>query len=111
VPIGLQAFFALHPERIYHPMSAEGYRRNAAECLRLSRISTECGTKSILLNVAVSWTTLAGQAGRNLQNDVVYEPPLKKGGTGRSSFLLFLSPFCSPRSTRSYLIGRWLGGM
>ena len=66
------------PGADHHPMSAEEYRRHAAECLRLSKISTESGTKSILLNMAVSWTTLAEQAEKNLQNDVVYEPPLKK---------------------------------
>ena len=76
-------------------MSAEGYRRNAAECLRLSRSSTECGTKLILLNVAVSWTTLAGQAERNLQNDVVYEPPLKKGEqAARRFFYSYLHSVC-----------------
>jgi hypothetical protein len=28
--------------------------------------------------MAIAWTKLADQAEKNLQNDVVYEPPLKK---------------------------------
>ena len=59
-------------------MSAEEYRRYAAECLRMSKSVGGYETKSTLLHMAIAWTKLADQAEKNLQNDVVYEPPLKK---------------------------------
>jgi hypothetical protein len=60
-------------------MSAQAYRHYAAECLRISNSSQDVATKTTLLNMAVAWTKLADQADKNLQNDVVYEPPLKEG--------------------------------
>jgi hypothetical protein len=58
-------------------MLAEQYRRHAAECLALSKTTSEFSNRMALVDMAIAWTELAAQAARNQRNDVVYEPPLR----------------------------------
>jgi hypothetical protein len=59
-------------------MSAQAYRRNAADCLRLlSKGVSDPEARETLMRMTVAWSNLADQAERNQRNDVVYEPPKK----------------------------------
>jgi hypothetical protein len=54
-------------------MSAQAYRRHAADCLKLSNTVSDPQARVFLRRVAVAWTDLANQAEKNLRNDVLYE--------------------------------------
>jgi hypothetical protein len=56
-------------------MSAEAYRRNADDCLRISSAVADPVARALLKQMAIAWTKLAHQAEKNLRNGVVYEPP------------------------------------
>jgi hypothetical protein len=56
-------------------MSAQAYRRYAADCLKLSNTVIDPKVRAYLRHMAVAWTDLVDQAERNLRNDVVYETP------------------------------------
>jgi hypothetical protein len=45
-------------------MSAQAYRRNAAECLRLSVILNDPQARAVLRQMAFAWTELAERAER-----------------------------------------------
>jgi hypothetical protein len=55
-------------------MSAQAYRRHAADCLILSNTVSDPKARVYLRRMAAAWTDLADQAEKNLRNDVVYEP-------------------------------------
>jgi hypothetical protein len=55
-------------------MSAEAYRRYAADCLRISLAVANPEARAFLKRMASAWKNLADQAEKNLRNDVVYEP-------------------------------------
>jgi hypothetical protein len=56
-------------------MSAQAYRRHAAECRIISSAVADPAACALLERMAVAWTNLADQAEKSLQNGVVYEPP------------------------------------
>jgi hypothetical protein len=56
-------------------MSAEKYRRNAAECFGLATFVRAERPRWMLLQMAIAWSELAEQAERNRKNDIVYETP------------------------------------
>jgi hypothetical protein len=56
-------------------MTADEYRRNAAECVAMAMSLTDPGKRTRLLEIAQAWATLAEQAERNAQTDIVYETP------------------------------------
>jgi hypothetical protein len=56
-------------------MSANEYRRHAADCLRCAIKAADSETRSFLRRMAIAWSDLADQAEKNSQNDIVYEWP------------------------------------
>jgi len=64
------------PPEEFAQMSAEAYRRNAADCLRISLAVADPEARAFLKQMAIAWTNLADQAEKNLRNGMVYEPPL-----------------------------------
>ena len=64
-------------------MTAEKYRRYAAECLELMRIRSDARSGTVLLTMAAAWTKLAEQAEKNKRNDVIYEPPMNRAAEPR----------------------------
>ncbi len=57
-------------------MTADEYRRNAAECLSIADDHTITPQrKALLIAMAQSWLRLARQAEKNLTTDLVYEAP------------------------------------
>jgi hypothetical protein len=57
-------------------MSAEEYRRHAANCLAmLAELPADQAAQSHLLEMARAWYNLANQAERNSKLDLVYEVP------------------------------------
>jgi hypothetical protein len=57
------------------PMTPEGYRRLAAECLRVAQDIGHRASRSTLLDMAQTWLELAHLAEKNLTTDLVYETP------------------------------------
>ena len=51
----------------------DGYKRNAAECLRVASELTNPGSRAALMEMAQAWLRLADQAIKNNQTDIVYE--------------------------------------
>jgi glutamate/tyrosine decarboxylase-like PLP-dependent enzyme len=56
-------------------MTPEGYRRLAAECLRVAQDVGHRTSRSTLLDMAQTWLELAHLAEKNLTTDLVYETP------------------------------------
>lgn len=57
-------------------MSADEYRRRAADCLALySQLPEDQPARAGLLDMARAWHQLADQAERNMRTDLVYETP------------------------------------
>jgi hypothetical protein len=56
-------------------MSAQAYRRYAAECLEISLAVADAEARALLKRMAIAWTNLADQAEKNLQNDAMCELP------------------------------------
>ena len=49
-------------------MSAQAYRRHAAECLKLSKTVSEPEAQATLRHMAIAWLDLAERAEKNLRN-------------------------------------------
>jgi hypothetical protein len=56
-------------------MSANEYRRHAAECLKCAFKAIDPETRSFLWRMAIAWSDLADQAERNSHNITVYGLP------------------------------------
>ena len=56
-------------------MRTEEYRRNAADCLRQADKTKDPAEKTLLLDMARAWHSLAEQARTNSRTDIVYETP------------------------------------
>ena len=60
-------------------MTADDYRKQAADCLKLlGQVGDEQG-KLALIQMAQTWLRLAEQSEKNSQNDIVYETPPRPG--------------------------------
>ena len=59
---------------------AERYRRNAADCIRLTQVAP-IACRRFLLEMARAWHNLADQVERNDKADLVYEPAQLRVGT------------------------------
>ncbi len=49
------------PKRV-HVMSAEAYRRNAADCLKMALAAVDPEMRGLLERMAIAWTNVAEQA-------------------------------------------------
>ena len=55
-------------------MSAEEYRRHAAQCLRIAERITDAQGKASLVAMAQAWLFLARQAEKNVTSNLVDAP-------------------------------------
>jgi hypothetical protein len=63
------------PKKEFVSMSAQAYRRYAAECLLISLAVAHPKARALLKGMAIAWTSLADQAEKNLQYHVMCERP------------------------------------
>jgi len=62
-------------------MSAEAYRRNAADCLKISLAAADPEIRGFLERLAIAWTNLAEQADNEMLQPIVQQQqqPQSKG--------------------------------
>ena len=62
-------------------MSAEAYRRNAADCLKMSLAAADPEIRGFLERLAIAWTNLAEQADNEMLQSIVQQQqqPQSKG--------------------------------
>jgi hypothetical protein len=62
-------------------MSAEAYRRNAADCLKMSLTAADSEMRGLLERMAIAWTDLAEQAEDESPQSIVQQQqqPQSKG--------------------------------
>ena len=54
-------------------MSAEAYRRNAADCLKMSLAAADPEIRGFLERLAIAWTNLAEQADNEMLQSIVQQ--------------------------------------
>jgi hypothetical protein len=58
------------------------YRRNASECLKISRQAIDPKNRALLIEMANAWARLADQADKNSKADLTYEVPMQVRRSG-----------------------------
>src|SRR4051794_4390729 len=69
------------PPKEFTSMSAEAYRRNAEDCLKMSLAAADPETRGLLKRMAIAWTNLAEQALNESPQSIVQQQqqPQSKG--------------------------------
>ena len=67
-------------------MSAEAYRRNAADCLKMSLAAADPEIRGFLERLAIAWTNLAEQADNEMLQSIVQQQQQPQSKDSISTF-------------------------